>query len=217
MGIVNRLGESFRQVFESESDKQLRRAQIIHKTESVLEQARRQYESHARRYREKAVEARRMGSASSYESFKRDFKRCVGSERRIAQLQLSFAGAVQRADEVNAMGEFCRGMTAVSRALQVAMKGIDLSGALKNLSAVTVKTKNLEGGIEEFLQIASRMSMSEGLSAGGEELVTDKEIDEMLSREAAIAESGATAGELDAEISKEMQELDRLQKELGGH
>ena len=215
MGIVNYLAESFHRVFESESDRKLRRAQAISKTEAVLEQSRRQYESHARRYRDKAVESLRMGSKGNFEAFKRDLKRCVGSERRIAQLQLAFAGAVQRAEEVHAMSEFCHGMTAVSRALQDAMKGIDLSGALKNFAAVTAKTQNIESGIDEFLNIANRMSMAESF-AGGEELVTDKEIDEMLRREAAMAERGEPASGLDAEISNEMRELERLQKELGG-
>ncbi len=215
MGMFSQLSESFGRVFESESARKLRRVQAISKTEAVLEKSRRQYENHARKYREKAVEALRMGSRGQYDVFKRDLKRCIGSERRIARLQLAFAGAVQRVEEVGALEEFCRGMTAVSRSLQDSMKGVDLSKALKNFTEVTEKTQSIESGIDEFLSIADRIGMGEAV-AGGEELVSDKEIDDMLRGEATLAERGEPASEMDAEISKEMKELDRLQKELGG-
>lgn len=216
MGIVNGLGQAFRNLFESESDRKLRQQTAIARTEAQLEETRRKSEAHMRRYREKAIEALRIGSQANYLTFRRDLKRTMAFSKRITELQLAFQGAVQRVEEVGTIGEFCTGMTAVSHSLRDALKGVDLTAAMKDMASVTSKTKGIEQSVDEFLRVASQMSMSEE-SFGTEDQITDTELDEMLRREAVLGEKSDGVKGMDAEIAKEMEAIERLQKELGSY
>jgi len=214
MGIVTGIGKAFRNLFESESDRKLRQKEAIARTEAQFEDSRRRAEGHVRRYREKAVEALRIGSKSNYEAFRRDLKRTMAFSRRIGELQLAFEGAVQRVEEVGTIRGFCAGMTAVSHSLRDALKGVDLSQALRDLSAVSEKTRGMELAVDDFLKVAGQISMADEAFAG-EDKVSDAELDEMLRREALMTEKGEKVKGMDADIHKEMAELERLQKDLG--
>lgn len=216
MGIINGLGHSFRNLFEAASDRKLRQQTAIARAEAQLEETRRKSESHMRRYREKAVEALRIGSKANYQTFRRDLKRTMAFTQRITELQLAFQGAVQRVEEVGAFQGFCTGMTAVSHSLRDALKGVDLTQAMRDMASVTTKTKGIEQSIDDFLRVAGQMSMSEEAFAG-EGQITDSELDEMLRREAVIGEKRDGVKGMDAEIAKEMEAIEKLQKELGSH
>jgi hypothetical protein len=216
MGIINGLGHAFRNLFEAESDRKLRQQTSIARTEAQLEETRRKSEAHMRRYREKAIEALRIGSKANYQTFRRDLKRTMAFTHRITELQLSFQGAVQRVEEVGTIQGFCTGMTAVSHSLRDALKGVDLTEAMKDMASVTSKTKGIEQSVDQFLRVAGQMSMSDETFAN-EDQITDAELDEMLRREAVLGEKSEGVKGMDAEIAKEMEAIEKLQKELGAN
>jgi hypothetical protein len=193
-------------LFKSREERRLDREVEIRKGINLIKRNIRDLKRNEKEYLEKAKKARQLGSKGQLEFLKKAVKRTAGQRLLMEKQLLGIETANQIKNQSEAHAQFAKAMLAVSRSIGEMFGTMDLGKAQAKLEEALAKAETMEERMNLFLDVSGRSLFDH--ESGGEEAISDAEIDELLDREIAAEESG--------NVDQEIQEgLEEIQKELG--
>ncbi|MEM7166998.1 MAG: hypothetical protein AAF581_16160 [Planctomycetota bacterium] len=195
-------------LFKSNEERRIEREIEVRKGLHTIKRNIRDLERNEQQYLEKARRALQMGSQEQLRFLKQTLKRTAIQRRSMERQLLNIETAMQIKNQTEAHAQFAKAMRAVSTSIGEMFGATDLTATQVDFEKAMVKAQTLEEQMDLFLDMSSS-AMSGELSASGDDLVTDDEIDRMIEDEVVAEES---ISELDQAIANG---LDDVRKELG--
>jgi hypothetical protein len=195
-------------IFKSRQEKRIERDIEVRKGVSSLRRNIKELAKHEASYVEKAKRARKIGDKDQYEFLKRQLKKTAAQRRMRERQLLSIETAVQIKNQAEADADFARSMGTVAKAVSDVYGSVDFVKTQKNFEKAMMQAETLQQQMEIFLEMTQEHVMS-GEVEGENELVSDAEIDRMLSEEVVREEGGKVDREIDRGLKDIQDELDR--------
>lgn len=193
-------------LFKSREERRLDREVEIRKGINLIKRNIRDLKRNEKEYLEKAKKARQLGSKGQLEFLKKAVKRTASQRLLMEKQLLGIETANQIKNQSEAHAQFAKAMLAVSRSIGEMFSAMDLGKTQVKLEEALAKAESMEERMNLFLDVSGRSLFDQ--EGGGEEAISDAEIDELIDREIAAEESG--------NVDQEIQDgLDEIQKELG--
>jgi chaperonin cofactor prefoldin len=162
-------------------------------------------EKNERGYIEKAKRARSMGANDQFEFLKKTLKKTALQRRQLERQLLNLETAAQIKDQVEANASFATAMGAVSKAIGQMFGSVNLTKTQAEFERSMAQAENMEERIAIFMDMSAESML--GYEGDADELVSDDEIDRMLSVQAAEEESTAQDSEIAEGLSAVRAEL----------
>jgi hypothetical protein len=195
-------------IFKSRSERRIERDIEVRKGVASLRRNIKELAKHETSYVDKAKRARKIGDREQYEFLKRQLKK-TAAQRRVRERQLlSIETAVQIKNQAESDADFARSMGSVAKAVSDVYGSVDIVKTQKNFEKAMMQAETLQQQMEIFLEMTQEHVMS-GEVEGESELVSDAEIDRMLSEEVVRDEGGSVDKEIDKGLKDIQDELDR--------
>lgn len=156
-------------------------------------------------YIEKAKRAKAMGADDQYEFLKKTLKKTAVQRRLLERQLLNLETAAQIKDQVEANASFAQAMAAVSKSIGQSFGSVDLTKTQAQFEKAMAQAEVMEERISIFMEMSAESMM--GYEGGEEELVSDGEIDRLLSEEAATEEAVGQDREIAEGLSQIRDEL----------
>lgn len=194
-------------LFKSREERRIERNIEIRKGMNAIRRQISSLEKHEREYLQKAKRAKSLGSMPQLNFLKQTLKKTMSQRVLMERQLLNIETACQIKDQAEAHGQFAKSMNAISQAIGEMFRQTDLARTQVEFEKAMARAHSMEERMDLFLEISSQSMLgAEGEPSG--ELVTDEQIDNMISEEIAH-EEGA---QIDGEIAEGMKEIE---KELG--
>jgi len=139
---------------------------------------------------------------------KRQLKKTLASRRMRERQLLSIETAMQIKNQAEADADFAKSMGSVAKAIADVYGSVDLAKTQKNFEKAMMQAETLQQQMEIFVEMTQEHVMS-GEMEGEDKIVSDAELDRMLSEEVAHAEEGAVDKDIEKGIKSIQDELDR--------
>lgn len=194
-------------LFKSKEERRIERDIQLRKTINLFRKQIRGLNEKETAYIKKAKEARQINAQSQYELSRKALKQTLRQRKRFEQQLLTIEIAAQMKDQAESHAEFAKALKGVSKTIAEMFGTADLVQTQKDFEMAMAKAHSMEERMDIFLESSSDSMFSE--LEGDDELVSDKEIDELIEAEAVHDES-----QIDSEIDKGLQEIEKeLSKE----
>ncbi len=195
-------------MFKSKAEKRIERDIEVRKGVASLRRNIKELAKHELSYVEKAKRARKIGDKEQYEFLKRQLKKSAAQKRVRERQLLSIETAVQIKNQAESDADFAKSMGSVAKAVSEVYGSVDIVKTQKNFEKAMMQAETLQQQMEIFLEMTQEHVMS-GEVEGENELVSDAEIDRMLSDEVVREEGGSVDKEIDKGLKDIHDELDR--------
>lgn len=195
-------------MFKSKAEKRIERDIEVRKGVASLRRNIKELAKHEISYVEKAKRARKIGDKEQYEFLKRQLKKSAAQKRVRERQLLSIETAVQIKNQAESDADFAKSMGSVAKAVSDVYGSVDIVKTQKNFEKAMMQAETLQQQMEIFLEMTQEHVMS-GEVEGENELVSDAEIDRMLSDEVVREEGGSVDKEIDKGLKDIHDELDR--------
>ena len=195
-------------MFKSKAEKRIERDIEVRKGVASLRRNIKELAKHEISYVEKAKRARKIGDKEQYEFLKRQLKKSAAQKRVRERQLLSIETAVQIKNQAESDADFAKSMGSVAKAVSEVYGSVDIVKTQKNFEKAMMQAETLQQQMEIFLEMTQEHVMS-GEVEGENDLVSDAEIDRMLSDEVVREEGGSVDKEIDKGLKDIHDELDR--------
>jgi hypothetical protein len=192
-------------LFKSRSKRKMERELAIRRAVNHIKKQVGSLEQNERGYVEKAKRALQMGSADQLEFLKKTLKKTASQRRLMERQLLNIETAVQIKNQAEAHAGFATAMTALSRSIGEMFAATDMAKTQRAFESALVKAQTMEEQMDVFLDVSSEAMFGYEPAAASEDLVSDAEIERMITGEVVQAE---TAG-LDAAIAAGLKEVEQ--------
>ena len=194
-------------LFKSKDEKRIERNIQIQKTLGMFAGQIKKLKKQEDAYIVTAREAKRVGAPQQTELAAKALKQTMAQRRRLDQQLLTLKIAVQMKEQTETHAEFAKALRGVGKTIGSMFGAADMVQTQKDFEMAMAKAQSMEQRVDLFLSSASTTMLGEPMDEG--EIVTDAEIDKLISSEAASAESAA-----DEAIERGLREIgDELAKE----
>jgi hypothetical protein len=194
-------------LFKSKSARKMERELAIRRAVNHIKKQITSLEQNERGYVEKAKRALQMGSADQLEFLKKTLKKTASQRRLMERQLLNIETAVQIKNQAEAHAGFAKAMTALSRSIGEMFAATDMAKTQKAFERALVKAQTMEEQMDVFLDVSAEAMFGYEPSATREELVSDAEIERMITGEVVQAESAGLDTEIEAGLKEVEQEL----------
>jgi hypothetical protein len=195
-------------MFKSREEKRIDRDIEVRKGVNSLKRNIRDLAKHEFSYVHKAKQAKKIGDAKQYDFLKHQLKKTAAQKRMRERQLLSIETAVQIKNQAESDADFAKSMGSVAKAVSDVYGSVDFAKTQKNFEKAMLQAETLQQQMEIFLEMTQEHVMS-GEVEGGNELVSDAEIDKMLEEEVLHDESGPVDKEIEKGLKDIQDELDR--------
>jgi len=195
-------------MFKSREEKRIDRDIEVRKGVNSLKRNIRDLAKHEFSYVHKAKQAKKIGDAKQYDFLKHQLKKTAAQKRMRERQLLSIETAVQIKNQAESDADFAKSMGSVAKAVSDVYGSVDFAKTQKNFEKAMLQAETLQQQMEIFLEMTQEHVMS-GEGEGGNELVSDAEIDKMLEEEVLHDESGPVDKEIEKGLKDIQDELDR--------
>lgn len=192
-------------LFKSREEKRIEWEITVRKGLNRIRRQIRSLEKNERGYIEKAKRARGMGSEDQVRFLKQTLKKTAGQRRLLERQLLNLETAAQIKDQVEANAAFAEGMGAVSKAIGQMFGAVDLTKTQARFEKAMAQAESMEERISLFMDMSAESML--GYEGDSDELVTDEEIDRLLSEEAAREEGARQEQEIAEGLRAVREEL----------
>jgi hypothetical protein len=194
-------------LFKSREEKRIEWTIEVRKGLARIKRQIKSLEKNERGYIEKAKRAKSMGADDQFQFLKGTLKKTAVQRRMLERQLLNLETASQIKDQVEANASFANAMGAVSKAISQMFGSVNLTKTQAGFEKAMAQAENMEERISIFMDMSSESMM--GYEGDSDELVPDREIERMLTEEAAGEESSVQ----DAEIAEGLAAVrDELKK-----
>lgn len=195
-------------LFKSREEKRIERDIEVRKGIGGLKRNIRDLQKHEISYVQKAKRAKKIGDKEQYDFLKRQLKKTLASRRMRERQLLSIETAMQIKNQAEADADFAKSMGSVAKAIADVYGSVDLAKTQKNFEKAMMQAETLQQQMEIFVEMTQEHVMS-GEIEGEDKIVTDAELDRMLSEEVAHEEGEGVDQEIEKGIKSIQDELDK--------
>lgn len=195
-------------LFKSREERQIERNIEIRKGVNAIRRNINALELNEREYLEKAKRAKGLGSAAQLNFLKQTLKKTMSQRILMERQLLNIETALQIKNQAEAHAQFATSMNAISKSIGEMFAKTDLAKTQVEFEKAMQKAQTMEEQMDIFLDLSSQ-SMLGGIAEGGAEIVSDKEIDNLISEEVAHDETAKIDDEIAGGIREIEEELGR--------
>ena len=195
-------------LFKSREERHIERNLEIRKGVNAIRRNIGGLERHEREYLEKAKRAKSLGSSAQLNFLKQTLKKTMSQRVLMERQLLNIETALQIKNQAEAHGQFAKAMNAISKSIGEMFAQTDLAKTQVQFEKAMQKAHTMEEQMELFLDLSSQSMFGyEGESAS--ELVSDSDIDNLISEEVAHDETAKIDDEIAGGIREIEEELGR--------
>jgi hypothetical protein len=195
-------------LFKSKDERRIEREMKIRGGMRAVERSIREQEKFSEDFIRNARNARRIGDEQQYQFIRGALKKTATVKRMLERQLLAMKNAMLIQQQARACQKFAESMNLISGEIGRAFGEMDLSRTQSNWERAMAQAGNMEERMELFLDA---MEQGDG-ATNSDSLVSDEEIDRMISTDV-LAEEKAEMAKLDELESEIEQELGGKQKD----
>jgi hypothetical protein len=191
-------------LFKSKDERRIEREMRIRSGMRAIEKSIRQQEKFSEDFIKNAQHARRIGDDQQYAFIRGALKKTAAVKKMLERQLLSIKNAMLIQQQAAASQQFAESMSLMAVEIGRTFGEMDLTRTQAQWERAVAQAGSMEERMEVFLD-----SMEQGAGAGvsaREELVSDEEIDRMISADVLAQEKGELGklDELESEIAREL-------------
>ena len=193
-------------LFKSKDERRIEREMKIKAGMRAIERSIRQQEKFAEDFIKNARHARQIGDNGQYLFIRNALKKTAAVKKMLERQLLAIKNAMLIQQQAAASQQFAESMNLMAREIGRVFGEMDLTKTQAQWERAVAQAANMEERMEIFLD-SMEQSAAAGAPAGAkEELVSDDEIDRMISADVLAAEKTELSklDELESEIAREL-------------
>jgi hypothetical protein len=193
-------------LFKSKDERRIERDMKIRGGMRSIERSIRQQEKFAEDFIKNAQHARKIGDEGQYQFIRSALKKTAAVKKMLERQLLSIKNAMLIQQQAQASQEFAQSMTLMAQEIGRVFGEMDLTQTQVQWEKAVSQAGSMEQRMEVFLDSMEQSATSGSAATAREELVTDEEIDRMITADVLAAEKTELGklDELESEIAKEL-------------
>ncbi len=195
-------------LFKSKDERRVEREMRIRGGMRAIEKSIRQQEKFAEDFIKNARHARQIGDEGQYQFIRGALKKTAAVKKMLERQLLAIKNAMLIQQQAAASQQFAESMNLMAREIGRTFGEMDLTKTQADWERAVAQAGSMEERMEVFLDSmeSSALSGTGGMSSAREDLVTDDEIDRMITADVLAAEKTELSklDELESEIAKEL-------------
>ena len=193
-------------LFKSKDERRIEREMKIRGGMRAIERSIRQQEKFADDFIKNAQHARKIGDDGQYQFIRSALKKTATVKKMLERQLLSIRNAMLIQQQAQASQQFAESMSLMAREIGRVFGELDLTKTQADWERAVSQAGSIEERMDIFLDSMEQSATSGASVSSREDLVTDEEIDRMISADV-LASEKAELGKLDqleSEIAKEL-------------
>jgi hypothetical protein len=193
-------------LFKSKDERRVEREMKIRQGMRSIEKSIRQQEKFSEDFIRNARHARQIGDEGQYQFIRGALKKTAAVKKMLERQLLAIRNAMLIQQQAAASQQFAESMNLMAREIGRVFGEMDLTKTQAQWERAVAQAGSMEERMEIFLDSMEQSAIAGGTTTAKEELVTDDEIDRMISADVLAAEKSELSklDELESEIAKEL-------------
>jgi hypothetical protein len=193
-------------LFKSKDERRIEREMKIRSGMRAIEKSIRQQEKFSDDFIKNARHARQIGDEGQYQFVRGALKKTAAVKKMLERQLLAIKNAMLIQQQAAASQQFAESMNLMAREIGRVFGEMDLTKTQADWERAVAQAGSMEERMEVFLDSMEQTAISGATTATREDLVTDDEIDRMISADVLAAEKTELSkmDELESEIAKEL-------------
>jgi len=193
-------------LFKSKDERRVEREMKIRQGVRSIEKSIRQQEKFAEDFIRNARHARQIGDEGQYQFVRGALKKTAAVKKMLERQLLAIKNAMLIQQQAAASQQFGESMNLMAREIGRVFGEMDLTKTQAQWERAVAQAANMEERMEIFLDSMEQSAAAGAPTAAKEELVSDDEIDRMISADVLAAEKTELSklDELESEIAREL-------------
>lgn len=193
-------------LFKSKDERRIEREMKIRSGMRSIEKSIRQQEKFSEDFIRNARHARQIGDEGQYQFVRGALKKTAAVKKMLERQLLAIKNAMLIQQQAAASQQFAESMNLMAREIGRVFGEMDLTQTQAQWERAVAQAGSMEERMEVFLDSMEQTAISGGTTTAREDLVTDDEIDRMISADVLAAEKTELSkmDELESEIAKEL-------------
>ena len=194
-------------LFKSKEERRIERDMKIRGGLRSIEKSIRQQEKFAGDFIQNAQHARKIGDEGQYQFIRGALKKTAAVKKMLERQLLAIKNAMLIQQQAAASQQFAESMSLMAREIGRTFGEMDLTKTQADWERAVAQAGSMEERMEVFLDSMEQTAISgASTTAAREDLVSDEEIDRMISADVLAAEKTELSklDELESEIAKEL-------------
>ena len=193
-------------LFKSKDERRIEREMKIRSGMRAIEKSIRQQEKFTEDFIKNARHARQIGDEGQYQFIRGALKKTAAVKKMLERQLLAIKNAMLIQQQAAASQQFAESMNLMAREIGRVFGEMDLTKTQADWERAVAQAGSMEERMEVFLDSMESSAISGGTTTAREDLVTDDEIDRMISADVLAAEKTELSkmDELESEIAKEL-------------
>ena len=193
-------------LFKSKDERRVEREMKIRQGMRSIEKSIRQQEKFSEDFIKNARHARQIGDEGQYQFIRGALKKTAAVKKMLERQLLAIKNAMLIQQQAAASQQFAESMNLMAREIGRVFGEMDLTKTQAQWERAVAQAANMEERMEIFLDSMEQSAAAGAPTGAKEELVSDDEIDRMISADVLAAEKTELSklDELESEIAKEL-------------
>jgi len=193
-------------LFKSKDERRVEREMKIRQGMRSIEKSIRQQEKFSEDFIRNARHARQIGDEGQYQFIRGALKKTAAVKKMLERQLLAIKNAMLIQQQAAASQQFAESMNLMAREIGRVFGEMDLTKTQAQWERAVAQAANMEERMEIFLDSMEQSAAAGAPTGAKEELVSDDEIDRMISADVLAAEKTELSklDELESEIAKEL-------------
>jgi hypothetical protein len=193
-------------LFKSKDERRIEREMKIRSGMRAIEKSIRQQEKFSEDFIKNARHARQIGDEGQYQFIRGALKKTAAVKKMLERQLLAIKNAMLIQQQAAASQQFAESMNLMAREIGRVFGEMDLTKTQADWEKAVAQAGSMEERMEVFLDSMEQTAASGSMTSAREDLVTDDEIDRMITADVLAAEKTELSklDELESEIAKEL-------------
>jgi hypothetical protein len=193
-------------LFKSKDERRVEREMKIRQGMRSIEKSIRQQEKFSEDFIRNARHARQIGDEGQYQFIRGALKKTAAVKKMLERQLLAIKNAMLIQQQAAASQQFAESMNLMAREISRVFGEMDLTKTQAQWERAVAQAGSMEERMEIFLDSMEQSAIAGAPATAREELVSDEEIDRMISADVLAAEKTELSklDELESEIAKEL-------------
>jgi hypothetical protein len=193
-------------LFKSKDERRIEREMKIRSGMRSIEKSIRQQEKFSEDFIKNARHARQIGDNNQYLFIRGALKKTAAVKKMLERQLLAIKNAMLIQQQAAASQQFAESMNLMAREIGRVFGEMDLTKTQADWEKAVAQAGSMEERMEVFLDSMEQTAASGSVASAREDLVTDDEIDRMITADVLAAEKTELSklDELESEIAKEL-------------
>ena len=193
-------------LFKSKDERRIEREMKIRQGLRSIEKSIRQQEKFSEDFIKNAQHAKKIGDNNQYLFIRGALKKTAAVKKMLERQLLSIKNAMLIQQQAVASKQFAESMNLMATEIGQTFKEMDLTKTQADWEKAVAQAGSMEERMEVFLDSMEQSATSMSPASAREDLVTDEEIDRMITADVLAAEKTELGklDELESEIAKEL-------------